>query len=158
MNSLITLKLPRDRVEQLRQFSRDMNNATMSATLGAVFKAARAQGVIPYGIPSVTVDPKAEGLAIHFEGRRGATFSFAEARLLVDSVLGYLSGEQVDEKNMRTEGSSTSSGNFSIRGRGNAVAISIPAEADPKMFTHDLALEFAELIERTLSGADVEET
>lgn len=154
MNSLITLKLPRDRVEQLRQFSRGMNNATISATLGAVFEAARAQGLIPYGIPSVTIDSGVGGVTIHFEGQRGAKFSSAEARWLADAVRNYLSGEQAGAKNTCSERSSTSSNHFSVQGRGNAVAIAIPADADPKMFTRDLALEFADLIEQEIAGID----
>ena len=69
------------------------------------------------------------------------SFTFDEAQLIADAIKDCLAGKNEGEK-------IAINGSFSVHGRGNAIAVAAPESAAPKMFTRDLALEFAELLER----------
>lgn len=146
------IRLPKDRADQLRKFAQDTNDSTISAALGRLMKMARDHGLIEHGIPSVKINSLKDGLAIKFDGGETVGFAFKDAQRMSDEICRCLRGENGGTKIIHL--CQTHGGSFSVNGRGNAIAVSIPLDAKPKMFTRDLASEFADLLEHEIANAE----
>lgn len=145
------IRLPKDRADQLRQLAQNMDDSTISAALGRLMQMAREQGLVEHGIPSVQINALSDGLAIRFD--EGDTFGFtlSSVQELSDNICQCLRGEN---NGMRlTHICEPHNSSFAVTGRGNAISISIPEDAKPKMFSRDLASEFADLLEHEIANA-----
>lgn len=151
--ALTTIRLPRDRVNQLRQVAQGMNDATLSEALGAIFKMAREQGLVAHGIPSVQINALDDGLAIKFDEGETVGFSFDEAQRIANEIRNCLAGKNEGQRLVHM--CEAHAGSFWVHGRGNAVAIAMPVNSDPKMFTRDLAAELADLLEHEIAKGKI---
>lgn len=149
---LTQIKLPTDRVNQLREVARGMGeNTTLSAALGGIFKMYREQGMLSHGIPSVQINSLADGLAIKFDEGQTVGFSFTDAQRLATEIRNCLAGANEGQKIIHML--SDHAGSFMVHGHGNAIGVSLPMSVPPKMFSRDLALELADLVEYEISKA-----
>uniref|UniRef100_UPI003B51999C hypothetical protein n=1 Tax=Roseovarius indicus TaxID=540747 RepID=UPI003B51999C len=155
-----TIQLPRERIEQLRQFGQATSASTMSEIVGSLLKLARQQGLVEHGIPGIDVNVLADGLAIRFPNSPTTGFSFEAASRIADTIREYLNGEHVGEKieeriDIHLTDPDNHAGSFSIWRRGNSLKIGIPMNAPEMNFTHDLAAEFADLLDRAIRQSKV---
>ncbi|MDM8166995.1 MAG: hypothetical protein QUV18_13680 [Roseovarius sp.] len=152
-----TIQLPRERIEQLRQFGQATSTSTMSEIVGSLLKLARQQGLVEHGIPgiNVKVNVLADGLAIRFPNSPTAGFSFDAASKIADTIREYLDGQHAGEKNAHLTDPDTHANSFAIWRRGNSIKIAIPMNAPEKNFTHDLAEEFADLLDNAVARSKI---
>lgn len=140
MPDYTTMKLPAERHAQLKQMAANMGGVNVSEVLAKLIEFAQGKGLIDHDIPGVTITSLPDCLAIEFEEGDIFSFSFEEAGRLAFAIRAYLSGER---------GAKAEEENFSLKGKGQGIAISIPANRQPpKVFDRGLAAEFARLIER----------
>lgn len=151
MSNLPGVKLPRERLEQLRQLVQNVPNATISEAIGAVLKMAREQGRIDIGIPGVEFHALSDGIAIRIDSGEFAGFSFDEAERIANEIRKFVAGERENAGTIIL--CDTHESTFMVKGKGRGVAISIPANAAPKVLTHDLARELADVIEHEIAKA-----
>lgn len=144
--ALRNIKLPADRIAQLRQIAADMDGGTMSAALGRLLKLARDQGYVAHGIPSVAINSIGDELQIKLGEGKAVLFSLDDLQKMADTVRDFLAGN-LDNGRGQIVVRMFKGGGFSILGRGNGVKIAIPIGAEPFVFTRDLAEEFADLLE-----------
>lgn len=145
-----TIQLPRERIEQLRQFGQATSTSTMSEIVGSLLKLARQQGLVEHGIPGIDVNVLADGLAIRFPDSPTTGFSFNAAAKISDTVREYLDGQHAGEKNAHLTDPDSHANSFAIWRRGNSIKIAIPMNGSEKTFTRDLAEEFADLLDQAI--------
>lgn len=151
MSNHPTIKLPHERLTQLKQMAANMGAVNMSEVLAKLIEFAQNEGLVAHEIPGVKINALADGLAIKFDDGETVGFSHAEAAQLASEIRAFLSGEA----NARTLISINADKqmNFGLKGRGQGIAISIPANSEAKVFDRGLASEFARLIDMALPKA-----
>lgn len=151
MSNHPTIKLPHERLTQLKQMAANMGAVNMSEVLAKLIEFAQSEGLIAHEIPGVKINALADGLAIRFDDGETVGFSHAEAAQLASEIRAFLSGEP----NAKTVISINADKqmNFGLKGKGQGIAISIPAKSEAKVFDRGLAAEFARLIDMALSKA-----
>ncbi|KRS11033.1 hypothetical protein XM53_18310 [Roseovarius atlanticus] len=149
MSNHPTLKVPQERITQLKQMAANMGAVNMSEVLAKLIELAQSQGLINHEIPGVHINELQDGLVIRFDDGELTGFSFDEAGSLASEIRSFLSGER-DGK--AKEGTSATHGKFSLKGKGQGIAVSIPADGEAKVFDRGLASEFARLIEMATKG------
>ena len=149
------VRLPRERVEQLRQMIAGVENATISAAIGKLFAIVRDQGLIEHGIPGIAINTFSDGIAIKFDDADWQRVTFKEAGKISNEIREYLKGNLENTKQVHL--CPTHETDFMVWGKagGRAVAIAIPHKAKPKVLTRDLAEEFADLIDHEIVAAKV---
>lgn len=145
------VQLAPERHAQLKEMAANMGGVTLSEVLAKLIEFAQNDGLIAHEIPGVKISALSDGLAIKFDNGETVGFSFDDAARLASEIRGFLSGDR-DEKLVLSMNAKQQI-NFGIKGRGQGVAISIPAMAPAKVFDRGLAAEFARLIERALPEA-----
>ena len=139
MSNHPTLKVPPERLAQLREMAANMGGVNVSEVLAKLIEFAQREGLIDHAIPGVRINALSDGVAIKFDEGETVGFSYEEAGQLAFEIRKYLSGER---------SAKTDNENFSIKGKGQGVAVSIPANSEtPKVFDRGLAAEFARLID-----------
>lgn len=148
MSNHPTLKLPHERLSQLKQMAANMGAVNMSEVLAKLIEFAQNEGLIAHEIPGVKINALSDGLAIRFDEGETVGFSHAEARQFANEIRGFLAGEP----SVRTVISINADKkmNFALKGKGQGIAISIPATGAPKVLDRGLATELARLIEKEL--------
>ncbi len=142
MPDYTTMKLPAERHAQLKQMAANMGDVNVSEVLAKLIEFAQGKGLIDHDIPGVRINSLSGWLAIKFEDGKTVNFSFEEAARLASAIRDYLTGER---------GAKAESENFSLKGKGQGIAISIPANSQtPKVFDRGLAAEFARMVERAV--------
>jgi len=146
--SLASIRLPKDRIKQLREFCDTMGGKTLSAGLGELLKFARNQGIIRHTIPSVQLNAFPDGVALTIEDNKSQGFSHAEVVQIATQIRQCVEKRNGGDKTGFL--SETQGGTALIYGRGGqTVAVCIPMNTEPKMFTLDLASDLADLLEET---------
>ncbi|MDE4173673.1 hypothetical protein PXK01_05875 [Phaeobacter sp. PT47_59] len=151
MSNHPTLKVPQERITQLKQMAANMGAVNMSEVLAKLIEFAQSEGLIAHEIPGVKINALADGLAIRFDDGETIGFSHSEAAQLASEIRDFLSGERSAKTVISINAEKQM--NFGLKGRGQGIAISIPADAPAKMFDRGLADEFARLIEMALPDA-----
>lgn len=151
MSNLPSVKMAPERVIQLKQMASAMGGVNMSEVLAKLVEFAQNEGLIAHEIPGVKINALSDGLAIKFDDGETIGFSFAEAARLATEIQEFLAGDRSNSAviSMNSERKL----NFFLRGRGQGIAISIPADADAKIFDRGLASEFSRLIQMTLPSS-----
>lgn len=152
MSNLVSLRLPEDRARQLRNLA-DAHSTSLSGAVGKLFHALYAHTGVPHNIPSISVNAMSNGLVIRFPDSKPTGFSYQAADQIAVTIRDYLDGDYAGEKTICPTDPGTHKGSFAIWRRGNAIKIAIPMNAPAKSFTHDLAEEFAELLEAEIAKA-----
>jgi len=145
MPDYTTMKVPSERHAQLKQMAANMGRVNVSEVLAKLIELAQNEGLIDHGIPGVKINALSDGIAIKFDEGETRGFSHEEAGRLASEIRDYLSGER---------SAKTDSENFSLKGKGQGLAISIPANGTPKVFDRGLAAEFARLIDNAARTAE----
>lgn len=146
--SLKSMRLPADRVEQLRQFADAIGGGTLSEAMGQLFKLAREQGLIEHNIPSVQINRFPDGIAIALRDGQTEGLSFGDATMIADQLRECVNGTDNGRKSADREPDSEAMW-LVYRQGGTAVGLAIPAASEPRLFSLDLALELADLLEAT---------
>lgn len=154
-----TIQLPRERLDQLRQFAQNMQtvqgvpDATMSAVIGELLNLARREGRIGHGIPGIEINALSDGIAVRLDDCATAGFSFEDATSIAKTIRNFLAGDR--PKGGVLVISSLHRGLFRIFGKGQGVVISTEAKAGAgeKILTRDLAAELADLLDHAVSTA-----
>lgn len=149
MSNHPTLKVPQERITQLKQMAANMGAVNMSEVLAKLIEFAQNEGLVAHEIPGVTINALADGLAIKFDDGEYVKFSFEEAALLASEIRAFLSGEPKTVISINADKQM----NFGLKGKGQGIAISIPAKSAAKVFDRGLASEFARLIDMALPKA-----
>ncbi|KGB82005.1 hypothetical protein JT55_10040 [Rhodovulum sp. NI22] len=129
----------------------NMGAVNMSEVLAKLVEFAQNEGLIAHEIPGVQINALADGLAIKFDDGETVGFSFEDAARLASEIRGFLSGEPSAKTVISINADKQI--NFGLKGRGQGIAISIPAKSPAKVFDRGLADEFARLIEMALPNA-----
>lgn len=148
MSHLPSVKMAPERVTQLKQMAANMGATNMSEVLAKLIEFAQTEGLLAHEIPGVGINTLADGLAIKFDDRETVGFSFDDAARLASEIREFLAGGRGEKLVLGM--SADKQLNFGLKGRGQGIAISIPANAPAKVFDRGLASEFARLIERAL--------
>ncbi|MER3357843.1 MAG: hypothetical protein RLQ73_28275, partial [Hoeflea sp. D1-CHI-28] len=143
-----------DRAQQLRNLA-TAKGTSLSGAVGALMKLLYEHTETEHNIPSVEVNVLADGLAIRFPNSPTTGFSFDAAAKIADAVREYLDGQHAGEKNAHLTDPDTHANSFAIWRRGNSIKIAIPMNAPEKNFTHDLAEEFADLLDNAVARSTV---
>lgn len=145
------IMLPEERMVALRDLADQLGGVSMSATLKALFAAARAQGLIKdHTIPGVTVNSFKDGIAVRFDDGEYASLTLAAARQLAATIRQFVEGSI-------TAPLADLDNDFSVRrkGRGIIVAINAMTEVESsKVWNSDIALEFADLLDAAVKKHD----
>lgn len=140
MSNHPSLKVPAERITQLKEMAANMGGVNISECLAKLIEFAQREGLIDHAIPGVQINALSDGIAIKFDKDETRAFSIEEAGHLASAIRAYLSGDR---------SAKVESENFSLKGKGQGIAISIPANSQtPKVFDRGLSAEFARLIER----------
>ena len=154
MTNLTQIKLPDDRVQQLRNLA-EAQGTSLSGVVGSLMKLLYAHTEVEHDIPSIKVNALPDGLAIRFPESEMTGFSFKAASRLAGLIREYLRGEHAGEKRVELTDPDSHAGSFAIWRRGKSIKIAIPLNANEKNFSHDLADEFADLLESAIAKAQV---
>ncbi|KAA8606026.1 hypothetical protein AL036_16400 [Salipiger aestuarii] len=122
----------------------NMGGVNMSEVLAKLVEFAQSEGLIAHEIPGVKINKLSNGLVIKFDEEKSTSFDFDQAESLVNEIRAFLAGD-------RTSGTLTA--DATLKGKGQGIAIAIPATAPAKVFDRGLAAEFARLIEMHLPEA-----
>lgn len=145
MTNLTQIKLPDDRVQQLRKLA-EAQGTSLSGAVGGLMKLLYAHTEVEHDIPSIKVNAFPDGLAIQFPKSKVTEFSFAAATRMADVIREFVAGEHTAKKFVGGP-----DGPFEIWRKGNAIKIAIPLQSPEKNFTRDLAEEFADLLENAVT-------
>lgn len=146
MSNFPTIRLSTDRVRQLKEMAAGMDMATMSKVVGELLKLAREHGLVKHGIPSIKINAFPDGVSIKFEESDYQGFTFSEIEALVRDIRAYTGGAS------KTKKRKAANLGYLLSGKGRGVSIAVPASSEtPKLFSHDLADEFADLLERAVA-------
>lgn len=148
MSHLPSIKMAPERVTQLKQMASNMGAVNLSEVLAKLVELAQSEGLIAHEIPGVKINALADGLAITFDEGETVAFSFAEAARLATEIRDFLAGAR--EAKAVISMNADKRLNFFLKGRGQGIAISIPANAEAKVFDRGLAAEFARLIDMVM--------
>ncbi|WP_424976807.1 hypothetical protein [Leisingera sp. S232] len=148
MSNHPTLKVPQERITQLKQMAANMGAVNMSEVLAKLVEFAQNEGLIAHEIPGVKINALPDGLAVKFDDGETVGFSFEDAARLATEIRGFLDGER-DEKTVISMNSDKQM-NFGLKGKGQGIAISIPANSEAKVFDRGLTAEFARLIDMAI--------
>ncbi|MFC2967711.1 hypothetical protein [Acidimangrovimonas pyrenivorans] len=152
MSNHPTLKVPQERITQLKQMAANMGAQNMSEVLAKLIAFAQNEGLIAHEIPGVKINALADGLAIKFDDGETVGFSSEDAARLASEIRAFLAGERTAKQVISMNADKRA--NFALKGKGQGIAVSIPAfSKTPKVFDRGLADEFARLIERALPEA-----
>ena len=145
------IQLAPERHIQLKEMAANMGGVNLSEVLAKLIEFAQNEGLITHEIPGVKINALSDGVTIKFDDAAPTPFSFADASRLATEIRDFLSGDR-DEKLVlgMNENQEMS---FGLKGRGQGIAISIPATSPAKVFDRGLAAEFARLIEMALPQA-----
>lgn len=155
MTNLTQIKLPDDRVQQLRNLA-EAQGTSLSGVVGSLMKLLYEHTEVEHNIPSIKVNALSDGLAIRFPDSDVTGFSFEAAARLAEVIREYLRGDHAGErKDIELTDTDSHGGSFAIWRKGNAIKIAIPSSAPEKNFTRDLAEEFADLLENAVAKAHV---
>ncbi|OAO03215.1 hypothetical protein A8B76_08370 [Roseovarius indicus] len=108
-----------------------------------------------HNIPSVEVNVLADGIAIRFPNSPTTGFSFDAASKIANTIREYLNGEHLGEKNAHLTDPDSHASSFAVWRRGNSIKVAVPMNAPEKNFTHDLAEEFADLLDKAVTRSKV---
>jgi|GEM_PF-6170730 len=134
------IQLAPERHAQLKQMAANMGGVNISEALAKLIELAQNEGLISHEIQGVKISALSDGLAIKFDEGETVGFSYEEAAWLAAGIHAFLAGERNKKFASR---------NYAVKGRGQGIAISIPAESEgSKVFDRGLADEFARLLER----------
>lgn len=151
MSNHPTLKVPQERITQLKQMAANMGAVNMSEVLAKLIEFAQNEGLVAHEIPGVKINALADGVAIKFDDGETVGFSFEEAARLASEIRDFLKGERAAKTVISINTGKQM--NFALKGRGQGIAISIPANSPAKVFDRGLADEFTRLIEMALPKA-----
>lgn len=151
MSNLPSVKMAPERVTQLKQMAANMGAVNMSEVLAKLIAFAQNEGLVEHAIPGVKINALADGIAIKFDDGETVGFASDDAQRLASEIRDFLNGERGPKTVISTNASQQM--DFCLKGRGQGIAISVPANAPAKVFDRGLASEFARLIEKALSGA-----
>lgn len=150
-----TVQLSTERALKLKDLAGALGLTSMSAVVGELLKLAAEQGLVSHDLPGIELRRLSDGISIRFDDSERIGFSFAAARSMADTLRGYVEGSaHAAEPVHRDEG-------FLVSRRGNGIAVQLKGPAGPqKIFSRDVAKDFASLIERAHSGtsASIAET
>ncbi len=136
----ITLTIPRQRYGQLMSIMDATGAATISETLGRLFKTFAAQGHVEHELPGIAIDRIDNGLAIQLEANERTGLSLEGARVLADAIRTLATGE-------RKVAVTSEHHDFAVSRKGNGVRVTLPLAGKPRAYPIDVALELAEILE-----------
>lgn len=151
MSNHPTLKVPQERITQLKQMAANMGAVNMSEVLAKLIEFAQSEGLVAHEIPGVKINALSDGVAIKFDDSETVGFSFEEAARLASEIRDFLTGER--SPNTLISIGADKQMKFGLKGKGQGIAISIPAKSEAKVFDRGLASEFARLIDMALPKA-----
>lgn len=145
MTTRKSLQLTPERHAQLEQLGKAFNTTTISATLGEVIRRFAAMGVIEHKIDGVDIHADCDGLIIKIGDNPRTALTLAAGRSMLDNLTDFLSGKESAPTihNFDANCTMVRRGNFGL-------SISVPLDKSPKVFTLDLAKDFAVLLESAL--------
>jgi hypothetical protein len=137
----ISLRLDHRRLEQLKAISTALQ-LTNAGTIASMIREKIAAGVIPDVIPGILVEKVADGIRIAIDDNPVQTLVADHARVLAGTIRAVANGDPTPRHiNLDYD--------FSVARRGTGIMIAIPfVNGDEASFPADLALDFAELIEK----------
>ncbi|MDO6521288.1 hypothetical protein Q4578_06800 [Shimia thalassica] len=152
MSNHPTIKVPHERLTQLKQMAANMGAVNMSEVFAKLIAYAQSEGLIAHEIPGVKINALSDGLAIKFDDGETVGFSFEEAARLTSEIRAYLAGEREKQKVISLNNDRAA--NFALAGKGQGLSVAIPAFGEkPKVFDRGLADEFARLVDMALPKA-----
>lgn len=132
-----TVKLPAQRIDQLKLIGRALGHAAIADTVGHLIRSEIARGTIPNAIPGIEVKSiDRESVGIDF-GDDPVIFTTEIAAQLADELVKASDGGLI---NMSV------GGDYSITRRGNAVVVAVPADGPRRTLNRDLARDLSNLI------------
>ncbi len=152
MSNHPTLKVPQERITQLKQMAANMGAVNMSEVMAKLIEFAQSEGLIAHEIPGVKINAFSNGLAIKFDDGETVGFTFDEAARFASEIKDFLAGERSNQHVMSINAQKKM--NFALKGRGQGIAVSVPADAAPKLLDRGLATELARLIEMAIANAE----
>lgn len=152
MSNHPTLKVPQERIIQLKQMAANMGAVNMSEVMAKLVEFAQSEGLISHEIPGVKINALTNGLTIKFGDGETVGFSFDEAARFASEINGFLAGKRCNQYVISINDPKKM--NFALKGRGQGIAVSVPADATPKLFDRGLATELARLIEMAIADAE----
>lgn len=133
------LNLPAERIEQLRAIATARRLPTTTAVVAYLIRKEIEAGTIPADLPGISVAATPAGVVLGFDDRAPSILSKADAAKLARTIKQVVAGE--------SGGLVDIAGNWIVQGRGHWVKVHVPASADGRTFSRDLALDLADLIE-----------
>ena len=146
MSNHPTIKLSHERLTQLKEMAANIGAVNMSEVLAKLIEFAQNEGLVAHEIPGVKINVLADGLVIKFDDGEYVKFSISEAAIFASEIRTFLSGEPKTVISINADKQM----NFGLKGRGQGIAISIPAKSPAKVLDRGLASEFARLIDMAL--------
>lgn len=134
-----TIKLPPERVAQLKAIAAALDLPSVADTVGFLIRAEIKRGTIPASIPGFEIAPSRGKVRIAFDGGHPTLVSKDAARRFAKTITDVLDGEpsmvSMDD-------------DFAVIRQGTGIRLSIPMTAQGKVMARDVARDVAALIER----------
>lgn len=142
MTATTMLRLPAERIDQLKALTAALGLASTADTVGHLIREQAARRVIPDTIPGVLIEADAEGVSIAVGEAVPTRYSRATAAKIVATVRQVVNGEAA--------GTASIDGNFIVMRQGNGVRLHFPLTAPAKSVSPDIARDVARLIEQAI--------
>ena len=144
MNSLKSstnaIRLDPRRLEQFKSIGQKLGLSN-AGLVSHLVREKIAAGIIPADIPGVIVEAFDGGIRITIDGGKTGSYSFAAARKLSATIRAVVSGKD--------KGVFDLDDNYAVMRRGAGYMIAAPWPGREVVFTGDLLIDLADIIDRT---------
>ncbi|MFN3663091.1 hypothetical protein [Yoonia sp.] len=141
------IRIAPERKTQLEELAAAFGTKSMSATIGELMRIAREAGEIKHAIPGVRINKLQDGFTISFDDSTPVGFTVDQMKSLVGLI------HLVVYNNDQTGRVADRAKKFTVTRQGAAFKVAIPADGIVKIWTADIALDFADLMESEISDA-----
>jgi hypothetical protein len=119
----------------------ETGSRSISETIGRLIQCCAEQGRITHSIPGIAINAFPDGVAVKIGTNPTTGFTKEAARVLAETIRDLATGA-------RKSGSIDMNHDFTAVRQGNGVRVSVPLTGEDKTFSVDLAIEFADLVQR----------
>lgn len=135
------LRLPTERIEQLKNLTAALGLASTADTVGYLIREQAARQVIPDTIPGIDISAAGDDVSLKVGDGQPVLYSRAVADKIAVTIRQVAAGEAT--------GTADVTGNYIVMRQGNGVRLHFPLTAPAKSVSPDIARDVARLIENT---------
>lgn len=156
-----TVQLPAERLEQLKLIKGVLGEKSISSTIAYLINEEIKRGTITNSIPGIIVQRAKDSVLVGFHENECVKFTLSQAKSLSDHLKEMVETDQQRKTVLHVGLGKPGTIDFDVARVGNAIRVTIDdgskyresSPTEPKIvknLTHDLALDFARLIDNSI--------